>query len=193
MLYREYDELIKSRLKPNRYVHSKNVAKKAAELGKMFGCDENRLYLAGLLHDICKNDTNENILNLFDEFGIILDNVTKSTPKLWHAIAGAVYVEKILKINDKDVISAIRWHTTGKPDMTDFEKIIFLADFISDERDYDGVEIIRKSVKNGLDEAVFVALRESIKWLCEDENALQTDSVNAYNYYCMMLKNKRKA
>lgn len=188
--FEKYDELIKSRLKEKRYIHSVNVAKKAAELAKDVDADEDTAFLAGLLHDICKNDTNENILKIFDEFGIILDDISKNEPKLWHAIAGSALVYNSVLPNNLEIANAIRYHTTGRANMSALEKCVFLADFISDERDYDDVDIIRESVKYGIDFAVFTALKLSLADLSRRERIIHVDSVYAYDFYLRLVKNK---
>lgn len=180
-MYEEYDALIKERLTPKRYHHSLCVAAAAKKLAEMFGEEPSRAYLAGLLHDICKNDSDENILKLFEKFGILLDNTSAVEQKLWHAIAGAAYARHILRIEDEGVISAIRYHTTARAGMSLLEKIVFLADFISDDRDFEGVEQLRKSAKRGLDYAIYSALRFTVLDLAERSRPIHPDSVFAYN------------
>lgn len=177
----EYDRLIEERENRKRYIHSKNVAKKAEELAEKFGCDKRRAYIAGLLHDICKNETDENNLKLVEEFGIMVDDISRRERKLWHAIAGAAYIRYVLQLDDYDIINAVRYHTTGRAGASTLEKIIYLADFISDERDFDGVEKIRKSVDGGLDNAMYTAVRFTIQDLAAAGRPIHPDSVAAYN------------
>lgn len=177
----EYDRLLQTRVNKKRYIHSKNVAKKAVELAEKFGCDKRRAYLAGLLHDICKNETIENNLKLVQEFGIMVDDISLREQKLWHAIAGAAYIQYILQLDDYDIINAVRYHTTGRAGASTLEKIIYLADFISDERDFDGVEKIRKSVDGGLDNAMYTATKFTIEDLAAAGRPIHPDSVAAYN------------
>ena len=177
----EYDSLLQKRLNKKRYVHSKNVAKKAVELAEKFGCDMRRAYLAGLLHDICKNETNENNLKLIEEFDIMIDDISRREQKLWHAIAGAVYIRCILGLDDCGIVNAVRYHTTGRAGASTLEKIIYLADFISDERDFDGVEKIRKSVEGGLDNAMYTAARFTVEDLASAGRPIHPDSIAAYN------------
>lgn len=177
----EYDSLLKKRVNKKRYIHSKNVANKAVELAEKIGCDARRAYLAGLLHDICKNESSENNLKLIKEFGIMLDNVSAHEQKLWHAIAGAAYIQYILAIDDYDIINAVRYHTTGRAGASTLEKIIYLADFISDERDFAGVDKIRESVRGGLGNAIYTAARFTIEDLSAAGRPIHPDSVAAYN------------
>lgn len=177
----EYDRLIQMCENRKRYIHSKNVAKKAVELAEKFNCDKRRAYLAGLLHDICKNETNENNLKLVQEFGIMIDEISRREQKLWHAIAGAAYIQYVLQLDDYDIINAVRYHTTGRAGASTLEKIIYLADFISDERDFDGVDKIRNSVESGLDNAMYTAAKFTIEDLAAAGRPIHPDSVAAYN------------
>lgn len=180
-MYEQYIEILKERLNEYRFVHSMNVAKTARELAIRWGADPEKAYLAGLLHDICKNDSAENLLQMFDEFGIILDNVEKCAPKLWHAIAGAEYVLRVLKIDDKEIYSAIRCHTTAKAGMSLLDEILYLADYVSAERDYDGVERMRAFVDEDKDKALREALQFTILDLSKEYKPIHPDTFEAYN------------
>lgn len=180
-MYQEYIDLLEKRLNPKRFVHSLNVAKKAREMAEKFGADTEKAYLAGLLHDICKNDSKENMLQIFEEFGIMLDDVQKASFKLWHAIAGALYIEHKLGITDSELLDAVRYHTTARANATLMDKILYLADYISDERDFEGVDDLRKDLEIGLDYCYKSALKMSILDLCEIDKPIHTDTLNAYN------------
>ena len=96
--YEKYIDILKGRLKPRRFNHSLEVAKEAKRLAVLYGADAEKAYLAGLLHDITKNETRDAQLQLFKQFGIILTDIEMNAEKLWHAITGAKYIENILKI-----------------------------------------------------------------------------------------------
>ena len=102
--------IIREKLDDYRYNHSLCVADEARRLAAKYGSDVDKAYVAGLLHDITKNFSYEEHLKLIDDFGIILSDVEKNSTKLWHAITGSVYVEKILQIDDENIVSAIRYH-----------------------------------------------------------------------------------
>lgn len=179
--YEAYKEILKSRLKENRYFHSLCVADEAERLANKYGADAEKAYLSGLLHDITKNATEEEHLQIFNHFGIILNNVERNAEKLWHAMSGAAYVENILNIKDNDITDAIRYHTTAKKDMSLLCKILYIADFTSRDRDYDDVEVIRKLADKSLDEAVIYALQYTIKELTDKKKAIHQDTFAAYN------------
>ena len=180
-MYSEYKAILKERLNEKRYYHSLCVADEAVRLCEKYGGDTDKAYLAGLLHDITKNASEEEHLKIFSRFGIILSDIEKNAQKLWHAISGAAFVEHILKINDAEIIDAVRYHTTAKADMSHLAKILYLADFTSLDRDYPDVSVIRDLVDKSLDEAFIYALQYSICDLVNNKKAVHIDTVNAYN------------
>ncbi len=179
--YEAFKLILKQRLNEKRYYHSLCVADEAKRLAEKYGGDRDKAYLAGLLHDITKNAPDEEHLKIFNEFGIILNDVEKNAKKLWHAMSGAEYVKNILGINDPEIIDAIRYHTTAKADMSLLAKILYLADFTSADRDYEDVDVIRRYVDETLDKGFIYALQYSITDLVKQERAVHEDTVSAYN------------
>lgn len=181
-MYSKYIDYLKETLNEHRFEHSLNVADECKKLAERFNYDANKAYLCGLLHDICKNDSQEKMLQIFNKFDIILDNVQRSTPLLWHSIAGAVFIQAKFGIDDEEIIDAIRFHTTGREDMTKLDKIVYLADVISVDRDFDGVENLREISRKDLDLAVFECLKSSIKDLSSKNKLIHIDTIKAYNF-----------
>ncbi len=179
--YKEYKELLKSRLTQKRYYHSLCVADEAYRLAEKYGADSGKAYLAGLLHDITKNAPQEEHLNILETFGIIQNDIEKSAQKLWHAMSGSLYVKYLLHIDDVEIYDAIRYHTTAKADMSLLSKIIYLADFTSADRDYDDVDVVRSLVDKSLDDAYIYALKYTINELVERKSAIHPDTFAAYN------------
>lgn len=179
--YLEYKEILKKRLNPKRYNHSLCVADEAVRLAHKYGGDCENAYLAGLLHDVTKNAAKEEHLKIFSEFGIILNDVEKSAEKLWHAISGAAYIEHVLGIKDTEIITAVRYHTTARENMTQLEKLLYLADFTSADRDYDDIDIMREKVEISMEAALSYALSYTINDLVSRGKALHLDTVKAYN------------
>ncbi len=184
----EYIELLRSRLKEPRFLHSLNVAESAVMLAKRFGADEDKAYLAGLLHDITKNESDENQLQIMESGGIILSKTQRANSKLWHAMSGMVYLRDVLGITDPDVLGAVRWHTTGKAGMSLLEKTVFIADYISAERDYPDADEMRRLSAVSLDAAALYALKYSLRHLSEKEKPICEDSVAYYNELIMLKK-----
>ncbi len=186
----EYLSLIKERMGQRRYIHSVNVAESAVQLARRYNADEEKAEIAGILHDCCKEIPREEMLQIMNEGGIILDAVEKGTSKLWHAIAGSVYVRDVLGIKDDDIINAIRYHTTGRADMSLLEKIIFIADFISAERDYDGIEIMREKAFSCLEDAMLFGLQFTITDLTTRKLTIHSNALACYNDIIIILEKK---
>ena len=146
----EYKELLEKRLNKGRYYHSLCVADEAKRLAEKYGGNEEKCYLAGLLHDITKNSTPEEHLEIFKSNNISLSQIEMSAEKLWHAVSGALYIESNLGIKDNEILDAVRHHTTAKADMSLTAKILYLADFTSKDRNYPDVNIIRNLVDKSL-------------------------------------------
>lgn len=177
----EFKELLSQKLKPERFIHSLNVADSAVYLAEKYGADEEKAYIAGLLHDVTKNENEEVQLQMLQNDGIILSRTEFLNRKLWHAMSGEVYARTCLGIEDSEILGAIRYHTTGKAGMTLLEKIIYIADYISAERDYPDADVMRQKAEISLEEAALYSLKYSLRTLSENERLVHTDSVEFYN------------
>ena len=174
-------ELIRSKLELRRFQHSLNVAESARYLAEKYGADADKAYTAGLLHDVMKNSSPEEQLAVITEVGIELLPEERANRKLWHAIAGAAYIRKVMGIDDRELYLAVRYHTTGRANMTLLEKIVYLADYISAERDYKDVDVMRKLCDESMDEAVLYALEFGIPDLVRRGSVIHPDSLDFYN------------
>ena len=178
----ELKSLLKDRLTEKRYLHSLAVADEAARLAEILEADVQKMYVAGLLHDICKNETAEQQLQLFSQFGIMLTDIEKASPSVWHAYSGALYIKNVLGIDDEDIISSVRYHTTGKADMTLSEKIIYIADLTEVNRDYPDVDVVRALLKDDIDKAIIYVLKYTLKKLVADNKPIHPNTLDAYNF-----------
>ena len=180
--YPEYKALLRELLDDYRFIHSLGVAESARELAVIYGYDEDKAYRAGLLHDVMKNASKEYQLQIMEKGGIILSQAEKNNPKLWHAMAGECYLRVEMGITDKELLGAVRYHTTGKAGMNLLEKIVYIADYISKERNYPDVDVMRRLSKEvSLEEASLYALRFSIRKLESIGGIIHTDSIDYYN------------
>lgn len=186
----EFLEEIKKHLQPERLYHSINVAEEAKKLALHYGADPEKAYTAGLLHDILKNTPDTELLNFFRENGIILTRTEQVSRKTWHAIAGEAYCRLKLSVTDSEILSAIRWHTTARAGMTLLDKVIFMADFISADRDYDGVERMREKAYLSLESAMLEGLQFTLAELIENGWAVHEDSLAAYNELAVIAATK---
>lgn len=171
-------------LDAKRYAHTVGVAYTAASLAMRYGADIEKAYLAGLLHDCAKCiETNEK-LALCKKYKVKLTQFEIDNPFLIHAKLGSCLAEKKYGIEDPEVLSAIRYHTTGKPDMSLLEKIVFAADYIEPGRKLiPGLEEIRKIIFVDFDQAVFLILEGTMRHLKNKEQPIDELSLEAYDYY----------
>ena len=179
--YKEYDKLLRSKLDDYRYIHSLGVAKSAKELAVLYGADEEKAYTAGLLHDVMKNASPDEQLQIMEKADIILSPCEKLNQKLWHAIAGAAFLKTELNITDEEIISAVRWHTTGKAGMTTLEKTVYLADFISEDRTYPDVDEVRRLARISLESAIVYTQKYCIQKLLSQNMIIDPSGVECYN------------
>ena len=177
----DYPKIIRELMGDYRYTHSLNVAQEAVVLAKLYGCDENKAYVAGILHDVTKEIPKDEQLQIIRDGGIILDSVQQNAPKLWHSISGSVYVQTRLGISDSDIINAIRYHTTGRAGMSLLEKIIYTADYTSAERSYNGADIMREKSRKSLEEAMIFSCQFTLQNLSSKEAAIHPDQIFCYN------------
>lgn len=181
----DYQAVIRPLMGDYRYEHSVNVAKEAVLLARLYGGDADRAYLAGILHDITKEIPKPRQLQIITDGGIILDNVQKNAPKLWHAVSGSVYIRDALGIDDPDVINAVRYHTTGREGMSLLEKIIYIADYTAEGRSYNGVETMREKSRISLEEAMLFSCQFALSSLSEKQLAIHPDQLGCYNSLVM--------
>ncbi len=181
--------LLKDRLSEKKYKHTLGVAETALRLAKEYDVDEQKAYIAGLLHDITKELSPKEQMVFCTDYKIELDYVEKNEPKVLHQHTGAYYVRYLLNIEDEEIVRAVRYHTTANKHMTQLDKIIYIADCIEPNRTYDGVEQIRQALdEKGLDYAMLTALRSSIIEVTNKGTMLHPDTIEAYNRFVEILK-----
>ncbi len=177
----EWKKMLQARLDARRYHHSLCVMEEAERLARQYGADVEKARIAGLLHDMTKNDTEEQHFDVFTRGGIELDEVARSTKKLHHAISGAWRIEHELGVTDREILDAVRYHTTARAGMTLLDKVLYLADFVSADRDYEGVEALRALVHQDLEAGLREALSFSIAELLQKPAPIHRDTVEAWN------------
>lgn len=187
MDYTPYINLLKSKLDDYRFNHSLCVAKESFRLAEKYGYDTTKAYLAGLLHDITKNESREFHLNYIKEFDIILTDIELASDSLLHAISGSLFVKHELKIEDEDIISAIRYHTTAKGGMSLLEKIVYVSDFTSSDRSYPDIDKMRAEASKSLENAIVYAVSYTVNRLIGKNRPVHPDAIAAYNDTIMTL------
>lgn len=179
----EFLEILKKRLTPSRLYHSICVAEQAKRLAEKFGADAEKAYTAGLIHDIMRYEPPENMLKLIDGDGKYkLSELERKITVTLHAVAGEVYLRTVLGVADGEILSAVRYHTTGRENMTLLEKIIYVADLTSEDRDYPDVSEVRETAKTSLDKAALRGLSFTIESNAQKNRPIHIDTVKAYNY-----------
>ncbi|WNS81894.1 bis(5'-nucleosyl)-tetraphosphatase (symmetrical) YqeK [Domibacillus sp. DTU_2020_1001157_1_SI_ALB_TIR_016] len=173
-------EIVEKQLTEKRYTHTLGVSEAAVELADRYGADVYKAELAAIFHDYAKFRPKEEMKQiLIDERED--ERLLAFHHELWHAPAGAVLVRREAGIEDEDILSAIRWHTTGKPGMTLLEKIIYLADYIEPGRAFPGVEEVRAIAKQSLNAAVLAAVKNSILFLMSKKQPVFPVTMDMYN------------
>lgn len=183
MDYTKILEWLKNNLNEKRYIHTLGTADCAKELAKQFKLNQDKAYLAGLLHDCAKCFPNEKLLDIIHKH-LDVEECEMLNYKTLHAPVSAYIAETEFKITDKEILSAIRWHTLGKLDMTDFEKIVFIADKIEpNTRDEEYSTKIRDLLneKNGLNKALLKCYKETIKSLVKRDLKICLLTIKIYN------------
>ncbi len=150
-----------SYLKPKRMPHVLGTEQEAVRLAEKYGADVTKARIAALLHDCTKKLDMDEQLALCARYGIALDELEQKALKLLHSKTGAAVARDVFAVDD-DIYNAILYHTTGKPDMTLLEKIIYLADYIEPTRDFPGVEDLRRVVYEDLDRGLLMGLAMTI-------------------------------
>jgi nicotinate-nucleotide adenylyltransferase len=180
----ELTDILNIRLSKKRFTHSLNVAAEAKKLAERYGFkDVDKAYTAGLIHDCCKEIPTEEQLAMVKKSRRNVSEAEKCVPALYHAVAGAYYAETVFGFTDDDFLNAIRYHTTGRADMSEIEKIIYLADLVSADRNYKDVDKMRKLAYRDLDTAMLEGLRFSIIEVAEKGSLLPPQTIEGYNQY----------
>ncbi len=178
----EFFEIIKERLNPQRLYHSICVAEMARHLAEKYGVDPEKAYTAGLVHDIMRCASVEKMIELIENDGQTLTESEKAITVTLHAIAGEVYLRNELKVTDEEILSAVRWHTTGKENMSLFEKIIYVADLVSEDRNYPDIIETRELAEESLDKTCLRGLSFTIEDNIRRHRQIHVDTIKAYNY-----------
>lgn len=182
-------DYLKENLKVDRYYHTLGVVKTAIELAEVFGEDKKKAEIAALCHDVAKNMDLESLRKIIDDENIILSIDEENTKEIWHSIVAPILSKNIFGIEDEEVLSAMRWHTTGKENMSNLDKIVYLSDLIEPGRNFDGIEEIRTISNESLDLAMIKALTHTTMYLLSKDCAVDINTIKARNY---LLYNKNK-
>jgi len=172
------EKAVVSLINPNRVAHVLGCRDTAVALARRWGADETDAFRAGLLHDITKALDGPLQLTLCGEYGMGLDDFSRQNPKTLHARTGAMVAQRIFGENPA-VVSAIDSHTTGKAGMNILEKIIYVADYMEPNRDFPGVEDLRRAAFENIDRAMEMGLEMTLNLLRKEGKTISQWSLEA--------------
>ena len=174
---------LKANLMEKRYTHTLGVADTAKKLAKLNGISEEKAEIAGLAHDVAKNLSKARMREIIGNNNIILSEVEQNNSDLWHSIIAHIEAKDKFGIEDEEILDSLRWHTTGKEDMSVLAKIIYIADMIEPSRKFEGIEDIRKVTFEDLDKGIYYGLTHSIKFLLTKNLLIDENTIKARNYF----------
>jgi predicted HD superfamily hydrolase involved in NAD metabolism len=184
--YEELYEDIKNMLSEERFKHSERVVKRAIEYAKIYNVDIEMVKLVAISHDIAKELSEEENQKYISKYNIKLDDIEKVNKSLLHAKIGA-YICKEKYGFTEDMVNSVRYHTTGRENMSILEKIIYLADATEESRNYNTEEYARY-VREDIDNGMVQVSKWVIEKLAKSETPIHIDTIKCYNYYI----NKKK-
>lgn len=167
------------------------VMKEAKKLAKIYGLDEEKAEIAGLIHDIAKEMSKDEIIEYAEKHNIEIDEIEKEQLGLMHAKLGASIAKEKYNL-DKQIQNAILYHTTGNEKMDKFAKIIYLADKLEENRTYDGVEELRKTAEKDLEITMLVIIDFVLKKSIKNGKLIHPDTIDLRNSIIKQLENSKK-
>ena len=164
--FKELKEIVKSKMSLKRFTHTLGVVEMSEKLAKIYNADIEKCKVAALLHDICKEMDMKYIKNICkNNFMSELSEEDLENNEILHGFAGSYYVKNELGIDDKEILSAIKYHTVGAKNMTLVEKIVYIADAIEYGRNYPSVVAIREETFKSLDRGILMEIEHKEKYL----------------------------
>lgn len=177
-------ELLSEKMNPKRMEHILGVEYTATCLAMRYGVDLEQAALAGLLHDCAKHLSRDKKFEECERFGITINKFEKRNPELLHAKLGACYAKEKYGVEDEAVLSAIACHTTGKPHMSNLDKIIYIADYIEPNRNKaPKLPMLRKLAFENLDQCLLTILENTVEFLQGTSLAIDELTLETYEYY----------
>ena len=184
LLIRELTEKMEEELDKKRFDHTISVAHTASCMAMRYGEDPYKAYVAGLLHDCAKCIKDKKKLKLAEKYGLEINDAERENPDLLHAKLGSVLAKEEYGIKDTEILSAIRWHTTGKPDMTVFEMIIYISDFIEIRRKKLLIhDEARRLAFEDLEKCMCLILEGTLNYLCKKGATVDDITRRTYDFY----------
>ena len=180
----EIKKKVKKMQDKDRYEHTKGVMYTAGCLAMAHGYDMEKAMLAGLLHDCAKCIPNDEKLTLSEENHILITPIERENPFLLHAKLGALLAEKEYEVSDPQILHAIKVHTTGEPDMSILDKIIYIADYIEPNRDKaPNLTRVREIAFCELNACMAEILHDTLMYLAKRKGTIDPATQFTYEFY----------
>lgn len=175
---------LKSKMTEKRYEHTLGVEYTCACLAMRYGIDMEKAMTAGLLHDCAKHLLPEKKLQKCKKYHLPIQEFERTNPELLHAKLGAYFAEHKYGVKDSEILSAITWHTTGRPAMTMLDKIVYIADYIEPNRNQaPNLPIVRDLAFKDIDLCLLTILQDSLDYLNTKKAAIDPMTKETYDYY----------
>lgn len=175
---------VKEVLTEDRFEHTLGVMYTAESLAMRYGTDMTQAAVAGLLHDCAKCIPNAQKIKMCRKNGIEITEMEEANPSLLHAKLGAYLAKSVYGVTDTEILSAISCHTTGKPDMSMLDMIIYMADYIEPNRDKaPNLKEIRKKSFENIEEALYQVLESTLKYLSDRPEMIDPTTKISYDFY----------
>lgn len=192
--FRAFDKKIQEMEGPKRYLHTVGVRYTAAAMAMAFGYDTLRAECAGLLHDCAKKIPDDRKIKMCEQRRLEITDTERRSPFLLHTKLGASLAAEEFGISDPEILDAIRFHTTGRPGMTDLEKIIFIADYIEPGRDRaPHLKELRELAFHDLDECTYRILADTLEYLRSQDGEIDSATEKSYSFYRRLHQERTKS
>lgn len=182
-------EAVSEQMPAKRWKHTLGVMETSVQLAKQYGADPERAETAAILHDVAKHWPVERMKEIIVQNDLNMELLEYDTA-MWHSEVGAFVAERDYGITDSDIINAIRYHTSGRVDMSLLEKIVCLADYMEPGRDFPGVDKIRELAKESLEEGLLAGFDSTISFLIEKQRVVFPLMILARNDLVRIMEEK---
>lgn len=188
--YAQIDDYLRKNLKESRYVHTLGVVQSACSLAKINGVAEGKTKTAALIHDAAKNMKIDEQYKILKENNVDMDIISENSPQILHGWVAAILAKELMGVKDEEIINAVKYHTTARKSMSKLEKIIYIADYIEPNRDYPGVEELRKATFSDLDKGVLMGIDNTITLVIKQGQLVHPLTIDARNHLILEMRNK---
>lgn len=179
------EKYVNDSLPERRKNHTFGVRDTAVRLAEFYDCNVEKAEIAALLHDVGKYLHKEELLGIIKFEDEKKAEILRCQPEIYHGHASAYLTQRDIGIQDQEILDAIKYHTTGREDMSLLEKIIYIADYIEPNRDFPGVDKVREMAFMDLDRSVYVAMNNTITYITKMNGIIDFDTILARNYFLM--------